>query len=504
MVARGYGYYRIVIFSAMFGGYSLYYFNRKTFSFVMPSLVEEIPLDKDDLGLITSSQSAAYAISKFVSGVLSDQMSARWLFSSGLLLVGLVNVVFSWSSTVPVFAALWFLNGLAQGLGWPPCGKVLRKWFEPSQFGTWWAILSTSMNLAGGLGPILATILAQSYSWRSTLALSGALCVVVSFLCLLLIYNEPVDVGLRNLDSPPSNGKKGSLKEESTLQELLLSPYLWILSTGYLVVFGVKTCCTDWGQFFLIQEKGQSALVGSLKEESTLQELLLSPYLWILSTGYLVVFGVKTCCTDWGQFFLIQEKGQSALVGSSYMSALEVGGLVGSIAAGYLSDRAMAKAGLSIHGNPRHGLLLFMMAGMTVSMYLLRVTVTSDSPKDAAFWTPALHPLAELTGFKEHELWILVLGAVFGFSSYGPIALFGVIANESAPPNLCGTSHAIVGLMANVGGFLAGLPFSTIAKHYNWNTAFWVAEVICTASTAAFFLLRNIRTKMGRVPKKAE
>ncbi|XP_040141271.1 glucose-6-phosphate exchanger SLC37A4 isoform X4 [Ictidomys tridecemlineatus] len=356
-------------------------------------------------------------------------MSARWLFSSGLLLVGLVNVVFSWSSTVPVFAALWFLNGLAQGLGWPPCGKILRKWFEPSQFGTWWAILSTSMNLAGGLGPILATILAQSYSWRSTLALSGVLCVVVSFLCLLLIHNEPADVGLRNLDPTPSKGKKGSSKEESTLQELLLSPYLWVLSTGYLVVFGVKTCCTDWGQFFLIQEKGQSALVGS-----------------------------------------------------SYVSALEVGGLVGSIAAGYLSDRAMAKAGLSVYGNPRHSLLLFMMAGMTVSMYLFRVTVTSDSPK----------------------IWILVLGAVFGFSSYGPIALFGVIANESAPPNLCGTSHAIVGLMANVGGFLAGLPFSTIAKHYSWSTAFWVAEMICTASTAVFFLLRNIRTKMGRVPKKAE
>lgn len=152
---------------------------------------------------------------------------------------------------------------------------------------------------------------------------------------------------------------------------------------------------------------------------------------------------------------------------------------------------------------------------------------------------PDCHPALPL------QLWILVLGAVFGFSSYGPIALFGVIANESAPPNLCGTSHAIVGLMANgkqcileslhpthalhtaagttasptgsglregsalpssltVGGFLAGLPFSTIAKHYSWSTAFWVAEVICAASTAAFFLLRNIRTKMGRVPKKAE
>lgn len=56
----------------------------------------------------------------------------------------------------------------------------------------------------------------------------------------------------------------GSSKEESTLQELLLTPYLWVLSTGYLVVFGVKTCCTDWGQFFLIQERGQSALVGEM------------------------------------------------------------------------------------------------------------------------------------------------------------------------------------------------------------------------------------------------
>lgn len=77
--------------------------------------------------MITSSQSLAYAISKFISGVLSDQVSARWLFSIGLFMVGGINVVFSWSSTVAVFSGLWFLNGLGQGLGWPPCGRVLRK-----------------------------------------------------------------------------------------------------------------------------------------------------------------------------------------------------------------------------------------------------------------------------------------------------------------------------------------------------------------------------------------
>ncbi|KAB5550491.1 hypothetical protein PHYPO_G00054360 [Pangasianodon hypophthalmus] len=429
MAKSGYGYYRPTIFLAMFVGYTLYYFNRKTFSFVMPSVMQEIKLDKDDLGLITSSQSLAYAISKFISGVLSDQISARWLFSIGLFMVGGINMLFSYSSTVAMFSGLWFLNGLGQGFGWPPCGKVLRKWFEPSQFGTWWAVLSCSMNLAGGLGPIIATLLAESYSWRSTLFISGLTCVVMSVFCLLVIKNEPKDVGLPNIEASVKKGKAGSSRDESTLKEFLLSPYLWLLSFGYLVVFGVKTACTDWGQLFLIQDKGQSALMGS-----------------------------------------------------SYMSALEIGGLVGSLAAGYLSDRAVARQGLRAYGNPRHGLLLSMMAGMYVSMYLFRTTVTQESS----------------------NVWILSLGAIFGFSSYGPIALFGVIANESAPSNYCGTSHAIVALMANVGGFLSGLPFSTIAKHYGWDTAFWVAEVTCMITTVSFFLLRNIQTKMGRALKKTD
>uniref|UniRef100_A0A671MRP7 Solute carrier family 37 member 4a n=1 Tax=Sinocyclocheilus anshuiensis TaxID=1608454 RepID=A0A671MRP7_9TELE len=378
-----------------------YFYFKNIFMYLYPSLRR----------LITSSQSLAYAISKFISCVLSDQMSARWLFSVGLFMVGGINVVFSQSSSVAVFSGLWFLNGLSQGLGWPPCAKLLRKWFEPSQFGTWWSLMSCSMNLAGGLGPIIATLMAQSYSWRFTLSISGLTCVVMSIFCLLLIQNEPSEVGLPNIEAGANKVKGGTSKNVSTFKEFIFSPYLWVLSLGYLVVFGVKTAYTDSGQRFLIQDKGQSALMGS-----------------------------------------------------SFMSALEMGGLLGSLATGFLSDRAH---GLRLYGNPRHGLLLSMMAGM------------------------CLH------------VWIFLLGAVFGFSSYGPIALFGVLANESAPSNYCGTSNAIVGLMANVGGFLSELPFGTIAKHYGWNTAFWVAEITCTVTTVGYFLLRNIRTKMGSVPKKA-
>lgn len=41
----------------------------------------------------------------------------------------------------------------------------------------------------------------------------------------------------------------------------------------------------------------------------------------------------------------------------------------------------VSQVGLSSYGNPRHALLLSMMAGMCVSMFLFRITVTGDSPK---------------------------------------------------------------------------------------------------------------------------
>lgn len=138
-------------------------------------------------GLITSSQSAAYAISKFISGVLSDQMSARWLFSSGLLMVGLVNVVFSWSSTVMAFAGLWFLNGLAQGLGWPPCGKILRKVGAETRGEPAAALLTCpgvrAMQTSLALNPQGLAAFLTAFQPRRAIALSAFCCLWNKFLC---------------------------------------------------------------------------------------------------------------------------------------------------------------------------------------------------------------------------------------------------------------------------------------------------------------------------------
>ena len=51
---------------------------------------------------------------------------------SGLILSGGATILFSTGSSLTVFAALWFVNGFAQGAGWPACAKLLKRVLQPA------------------------------------------------------------------------------------------------------------------------------------------------------------------------------------------------------------------------------------------------------------------------------------------------------------------------------------------------------------------------------------
>lgn len=88
------------------------------------------------------------------------------------------------------------------------------QWFEPSQFGTWWSLLSCSMNLAGSLGPLCVTVLLHHYDWRTVLTMSGTLCAAFALVCLVFVRNDPKDVGL---PSVAQSAKKDATAGKSSL-----------------------------------------------------------------------------------------------------------------------------------------------------------------------------------------------------------------------------------------------------------------------------------------------
>ncbi len=76
-VKKSYAYWRMRIFYSMFLGYAFYYFTRKSFTFAMPSLMQELGLDKADLGILGSIMTITYGLSKFVSGIFGDRANPR-------------------------------------------------------------------------------------------------------------------------------------------------------------------------------------------------------------------------------------------------------------------------------------------------------------------------------------------------------------------------------------------------------------------------------------------
>uniref|UniRef100_A0A2R5LBD1 Putative glucose-6-phosphate translocase n=1 Tax=Ornithodoros turicata TaxID=34597 RepID=A0A2R5LBD1_9ACAR len=425
--------YQLTVFTTMFVGYACYAYNRKCVSFAMPELIED-GLSKEQVGMIASSQNFAYAISKFLGGVLSDRISARLLFVAGLVFSGLATLLFgSMASTIWLYSAFWFMNGLAQGCGWPSCAKILRHWYSPSQFGTWWSVLSASANISGGVAPFVSTLLILNYGWRFSLMVAGVISVVLGLIAFFTLVNSPEDVGYQGFAAAKSEEKtaekSGSNKDSSS--------------------------------------------------DATVMDLLISPFLWLVSFSYLVVFCAKTSAVDWGQLFLMEDLKHTQYLGSTLTSSIETGGFFGGILAGYLTDWFLHLHTTQANrhkGNPRIPVAVIFMAGVAICLHLLRFNVTEDSGK----------------------LWISCLGFVLGACLYGPIAIFGVAASESAPPHLSGTSHAIVALAASIGAVISGLPFSYIADWYNWGAIFFLLEIVCGITALMLFLGRNLSCKMGR------
>uniref|UniRef100_G3MLZ2 Major facilitator superfamily (MFS) profile domain-containing protein n=1 Tax=Amblyomma maculatum TaxID=34609 RepID=G3MLZ2_AMBMU len=408
-------------------------------------------LTKEQAGMIISSQNLAYAISKFLGGVLSDRLSARLLFTFGLVLSGVAAVLFgASSSSVLLFSGLWFLNGLAQGCGWPSCAKILRKWFSPSQFGTWWSILSASANISGGVAPFLSAFLILNYGWRFSLTIAGTVSIAMGAIALFTLINSPTDVGLEAQDVA---GKDTAGKKEGAKAEGNKGPQ-------------------------------KSATASDDRSGATVWDLLASPFLWLVSFSYLVVFCAKTSAVDWGQLYVMEDLSHSQYAGSALTSSIESGGFFGGILAGYLTDWFLhwhVKKGSKSNANPRIPVAVIFTVGAAGCFHLLCFNVGKGSS----------------------ELWISSIGLVLGACLYGPIAIFGVAASESAPAHLSGTSHAIVALAASIGAVISGLPFSIIANYYNWRAVFVLLEVVCGVTAVVLFLGMNFDAKMGaRRPKK--
>src|SRR5689334_997696 len=139
------------IFFGIFFGYAGFYLVRLNINLAMPCLVEA-GYSRGALGLALSGVSIAYGLSKFLMGSVSDRSNARFFLPLGLLMSAAVSLTLGlahWAtSSIAIMFMMLFLNGWFQGMGWPPCGRLMVHWWSHKERGR----IVSAWNIAHNVG----------------------------------------------------------------------------------------------------------------------------------------------------------------------------------------------------------------------------------------------------------------------------------------------------------------------------------------------------------------
>ncbi|AHK63727.1 Membrane sensor protein UhpC [Chlamydia avium] len=303
LIKKKYKYWRMRIFYSMFVGYIFYYFTRKSFTFAMPTLMADLGFDKAQLGIIGSTLYITYGISKFVSGVMSDQSNPRYFMALGLIITGLTNIFFGMSSSILLLALWWGVNGWFQGWGWPPCARLLTHWYSKSERGTWWSVWSTSHNVGGALIPIFTGLAIGCCGWRGAMFIPGILCIGMGFVLINRLRDTPQSLGLPAIERYRKEYE--SQKHQKTTADIL-------------------------------EEEAEKELS---TREILFTYVLTNKWIWLLSVASFFIYVVRMAVNDWSALFLIETKHYVAVTANFCVSLFEVGGLFGMLIAGWLSDK---------------------------------------------------------------------------------------------------------------------------------------------------------------------
>ncbi|NDK56996.1 glycerol-3-phosphate transporter [Pontibacter fetidus] len=261
---------RLQVFIGIFIGYAGYYLVRKNFSLVMPELIAQ-GYSKADLGFALSGVSVAYGLSKFLMGNLSDRSNARTFLSIGLLLSALTmifmgTVPFATSSIMIMFVLL-FLNGWFQGMGWPPCGRVMVHWFSATERGTKMSIWNVAHNVGGGLiGPLSIAAIAIFGTWQSIMYFPGLVALLSALVTYMLVRDTPQSCGLPTIEEYKNEYPKNYTadhEKELSAKEIFFkyvfnNRLLWYIAFANAFVYLVRYGILDWAPTYLEEAKGFS------------------------------------------------------------------------------------------------------------------------------------------------------------------------------------------------------------------------------------------------------
>ncbi|GBG29426.1 Glucose-6-phosphate exchanger SLC37A2 [Hondaea fermentalgiana] len=417
------------------------------------------------LGLLDSVFLGCYTVGLFVSGFLGDKVNLRYFLTAGM--VGSALCMFMLGLAYPFqihnlwyFVVLNVVFGLFQSTGWPSVVAVMGSWFGHGSRGLIMGIWNAHTSLGNILGSIVtAWAIGEGMhheDWPLGYTVPGVVMLVCGLAVFALLIPHPEDVGLTSadllggteddtndgeLESPLLHGADGH--EDDVEGGRAEASNVNFEDSGDDADDDNSRTIEDATTLRARTEEEQARMHDRVSESSGAERLadeprrgLCSSFGDALSIPGLIPFALslmfsKMCAYSilfWGPFYL-GSLGFSSSHAGYLCSFFDIGGVLGGITAGFLSDRLQARGLVAF---------IFQLCGVP-AMWFYYTSTSALGPK--------VMP----------NIWLLIL---VGFFINAPYALITTAVSADLGTQVHGKSHLlalVTGIIDGTGSFGAML-----------------------------------------------
>lgn len=167
------------------------YIDRTAFALLWPEMGKDLGMDNSDYAFMLNVFMFTYALSKFLSGRLYDQIGTR---------LGFVLSIVVWSAAAAFHAVsrgimtLSFARGML-GLGeaglWPGAVKSNGEWFPVKQRALAQGIFNSGASIGNVIAPVIIVSLFSQFGWKSTYIILGLIGLIWVLPWLVINKSKP-------------------------------------------------------------------------------------------------------------------------------------------------------------------------------------------------------------------------------------------------------------------------------------------------------------------------
>ncbi|KAM7398402.1 hypothetical protein PAMA_006352 [Pampus argenteus] len=177
------------------------------------------PFDQDNyqtlFGVVDNSFLVAYAIGMFFSGIFGERLPLRYYLSFGMLMSGLFTVLFGlgfyWNiHSLGYYAFIQVMNGLMQTTGWPAVVACVGNWFGKGKRGLIMGVWNSHTSVGNILGSLIAGVYVSS-AWGMSFIVPGLIIASTGILCFFFLVEKPEDVNC----TPPQHHNDSETETET-------------------------------------------------------------------------------------------------------------------------------------------------------------------------------------------------------------------------------------------------------------------------------------------------